>query len=121
MSNQVGDCFKFLWPFQNVRTLKNFAGLFDDVETTDDNTEDPFKSEVSGFCTTIEEMVGYNETQQKFLCLACREFQSYRKDTIKRHLKMVHTERQHAKCPHCSKFYKNDITLKTHIRRNHQK
>ena len=21
MSNQVGDCFKFLWPFQNVRTL----------------------------------------------------------------------------------------------------
>ena len=23
MSNQVGDCFKFLWPFQNVRTLKN--------------------------------------------------------------------------------------------------
>ena len=26
MSNQVGDCFKFLWPFQNVRTLiKTFA------------------------------------------------------------------------------------------------
>ena len=23
MSNQVGDCFKFLWPFQNVRTLNN--------------------------------------------------------------------------------------------------
>ena len=23
MSNQVGDCFKFLWPFQNVRTLLN--------------------------------------------------------------------------------------------------
>ena len=22
MSNQVGDCFKFLWPFHNVRTLK---------------------------------------------------------------------------------------------------
>ena len=22
MSNQVGDCFKFLWPFQNVRTLQ---------------------------------------------------------------------------------------------------
>ena len=22
MSNQVGDCFKFLWPFQNDRTLK---------------------------------------------------------------------------------------------------
>ena len=21
MSNQMGDCFKFLWPFQNVRTL----------------------------------------------------------------------------------------------------
>ena len=21
MSNQVGDCFKFLWPFQNIRTL----------------------------------------------------------------------------------------------------
>ena len=21
MSNQVGDCFKFMWPFQNVRTL----------------------------------------------------------------------------------------------------
>ena len=21
MSNQVGDCFKFLWPFHNVRTL----------------------------------------------------------------------------------------------------
>ena len=21
MSNQVGYCFKFLWPFQNVRTL----------------------------------------------------------------------------------------------------
>ena len=21
MSNQVEDCFKFLWPFQNVRTL----------------------------------------------------------------------------------------------------
>ena len=21
MSNQVGDCFKILWPFQNVRTL----------------------------------------------------------------------------------------------------
>ena len=21
MSNQVGDCFKFVWPFQNVRTL----------------------------------------------------------------------------------------------------
>ena len=21
MSNRVGDCFKFLWPFQNVRTL----------------------------------------------------------------------------------------------------
>ena len=21
MSNQVGDCFKFLWPFQDVRTL----------------------------------------------------------------------------------------------------
>jgi len=23
MSNQVGDCFKFLWPFQNVRTLSD--------------------------------------------------------------------------------------------------
>ena len=23
MSNQVRDCFKFLWPFQNVRTLCN--------------------------------------------------------------------------------------------------
>ena len=22
MSNQLGDCFKFLWPFQNVRTLR---------------------------------------------------------------------------------------------------
>ena len=22
MSNQVENCFKFLWPFQNVRTLK---------------------------------------------------------------------------------------------------
>ena len=22
MSNQVGDCFKFLWTFQNVQTLK---------------------------------------------------------------------------------------------------
>ena len=22
MSNQVGDCFKFLWSFQNVRTLQ---------------------------------------------------------------------------------------------------
>ena len=95
--------------------------MFDDVEPNEDNTEDPFKSEVSGPRITLEEMVGYNETQQKFLCLACREFQSYRKDTIKRHLKTVHTERQHAKCPHCSKFYKNDITLKTHIRRNHQK
>ena len=21
MPNEVGDCFKFLWPFQNVRTL----------------------------------------------------------------------------------------------------
>ena len=21
MSNQVGDCFKFFWPFQDVRTL----------------------------------------------------------------------------------------------------
>ena len=92
--------------------------MFDDVEAT----EDPFKSKASGLCTrTLEEMVGYNETQQKFLCLACQEFQSYRKDTIKRHLKMVHTESQHAKCLHCSKFYKNDITLKTHIRRNHQK
>ena len=96
---------------------KNFAGLFDGVEPT----EDPFESEASVFRTTLEEMVGYNETQQKFLCLACREFQSHRKDTIKRHLKMVHTKNQHAKCPYCSKFYKNDITLKTHIRRNHQK
>ena len=26
MSNQVGDCFKFLWPFQNVRTLLNAFG-----------------------------------------------------------------------------------------------
>ena len=24
MSIQVGDCFKFLWPFQNVRTLLSF-------------------------------------------------------------------------------------------------
>ena len=23
MSNQVGDCFKFLWPFQNIQTLTN--------------------------------------------------------------------------------------------------
>ena len=36
MSNQGVDCFKFLWPFQNVRTLKNtlicqgnFLMLFD--------------------------------------------------------------------------------------------
>ena len=27
MSNQVGDFFKFLWPFQNVRTLQTTAKL----------------------------------------------------------------------------------------------
>ena len=27
MSNQVGDCFKFLWPFQNVRTLQISSSL----------------------------------------------------------------------------------------------
>ena len=27
MPNQVGDCFKFLWPFQNVRTL-TYLGSF---------------------------------------------------------------------------------------------
>ena len=29
MSNQVGDCFKVLWPFQNVRTLPSVNGNFD--------------------------------------------------------------------------------------------
>ena len=24
MSNQVGDCFKYFWPFQNVRTLSKY-------------------------------------------------------------------------------------------------
>ena len=28
MSNQVGDCFKFLWPFQNVRTLTTGLKFF---------------------------------------------------------------------------------------------
>ena len=25
MSSQMGDCFKFLWPFQNVRTLSTYV------------------------------------------------------------------------------------------------
>jgi hypothetical protein len=38
MSNQVGDCFKFLWHFQNVRTLgrtglRNTAGSGFKVDT----------------------------------------------------------------------------------------
>ena len=27
MSNQVGDCFKFVWPFHNIRTLKQRTNL----------------------------------------------------------------------------------------------
>ena len=26
MSNQVGDCFKFVWPFQKLRTLQHTTG-----------------------------------------------------------------------------------------------
>ena len=50
MSNQVGDCFKFLWPFQNVRTLKGNR----DTKT--------FKLQ------DYNELNGWNESQTPNIC-----------------------------------------------------
>ena len=56
MSNQVGDCFKFLWPFQNVRTLLICLQYFCNI----------FRVSVQG----VKSLGGH------FACL-CREFEFY--------------------------------------------
>ena len=62
---------------------------------------------------------GNHHGNLEFSCKLCF-FSSNRKDTVKRHLILVHTENQQATCPHCYKKYKNSYTLKCHMHRNHR-
>ena len=110
--------------------MKIFAGLFEGgrrhcgIENPNNFAalETIKVKEANPNVAVLDDMIGISDDQQMYMCLACQggNFKSNRKDTIKRHLRMVHTERQDVKCPHCNNFYKNENTLKTHIRRSHR-
>ena len=51
-------------------------------------------------------------------CVACSKT-SKRRDTINRHLKMVHTEDQKLPCRLCAKSFKNQYCLNIHMKKPH--
>ncbi len=72
---------------------------------------------------SIHDLIGRDVHTKKYHCKACdaksgKVYFSFRKDAVKRHLRMVHTKDQEVQCSSCLRYYKNANTRDEHQRRH---
>ena len=66
----------------------------------------------------LEKWITFDTVKNTWTCLACGKQTGLRKDNIKRHFTTLHTETPRVQCHICQGLYKNQVTLKQHMRQH---